>query len=347
MKHIIYFALLTALFTITVFTPSASCSEPRVWPENEYGPYGGVMESIVIDPSATQMVYVATGAGVFKSVNGGEFWSNASDGLPINGASSLAIDPSSPKTLYAGNWTKGVFKTTNGGNSWSNINTGLTNIRISSLIIDPSNPEILYVGTGDGVFKSVNGGKDWFIANNGIVGMHIRALTIDPSNTQTIYAGRKGAFKTTDGGESWRQVLPSRHPVSTIAIDPLTPQSVYALTYDGILFKSSDGGEVWNKGISVKISNLIVIDPTAPLTVYGTTSGIFKSVNGGKTWDTVSNGLRGDNVRSLAIDPSNSQTLYAGSDPVSKTNVGGIFKSVNGGESWTAINNGLTCKWLK
>ena len=81
---------------------------------------------------------------------------------------SLAIDPVTPTTLYAGTHDGGVFKSTNGGENWSAVNTGLTNTDVHTLAIDPATPTTLYAGTFGGVFKSTNGGGNWSAVNTGL-----------------------------------------------------------------------------------------------------------------------------------------------------------------------------------
>lgn len=119
----------------------------------------------------------------------------------------LAIDPSTPATLYAGT-DGGVFKSANGGDSWSASNTGIWSTYVHALAIDPSTPATLYAGTGGySVFKSTNGGTSWSFSNTGIRSTYVYALVIDPSTPATLYAGTNaGVFKSTNGGTSWTAV---------------------------------------------------------------------------------------------------------------------------------------------
>jgi len=118
---------------------------------------------------------------------GNNVWtSHGPDGGMIN---ALAIDPTTPSTLYAGTWGGGVFKSADGGASWSAVNTGLTNTHIRALAIDPATPSTLYAGTyayGGGVFKSTNGGTSWSAANNGLTNTDVFALVIDPQTPSTL-----------------------------------------------------------------------------------------------------------------------------------------------------------------
>jgi photosystem II stability/assembly factor-like uncharacterized protein len=133
-------------------------------------------------------------------------------------------------------------------------------------------------------------------ASGGPSGANIHALAIHPTNPSVVFAGGDGGVhKTTDGGISWVAVK-TGNAVSSLAIDPATPSTIFA----------------------------------------GAWEGIYKSTDGGSNWTTVNTGLPyGPSVRALAIDPSATNIVYAG------TLVYGVFKSTNGGTSWTSANTGL------
>jgi photosystem II stability/assembly factor-like uncharacterized protein len=114
-------------------------------------------------------------------------------GPPGGTVAALAIDPSTPATLYTGTPGGGVFKSSNGGTSWAPVNSGLTVPYIHALAIDPSNPATVYAGTsGGGVFKSADGGTSWTPVNSGLTTTDVVALAIDPSTPATLYAGTRG-----------------------------------------------------------------------------------------------------------------------------------------------------------
>ncbi|MFZ3137099.1 MAG: fibronectin type III domain-containing protein, partial [Thermodesulfovibrionales bacterium] len=105
---------------------------------------------------------------------------------------SLAIDPITPSTLYAGTYGGGVFNSV-GGAAWTDISTGLTNMNVTSLAIDPITPSTLYAGTyGGGVFNSV-GGAAWTDMNEGLGNMNVNCLAIDNLTPPTLYAGTLGS----------------------------------------------------------------------------------------------------------------------------------------------------------
>jgi len=334
-----------------------------------YSSQEGVMISaLAIDPLTPTTLYAGTAGGVFKSMDGGASWS----GIGLINVSALAIDPLTPTTVYAGTGTfdmgalGGVFKSTDGGVSW-NATGSLTGI-VWSLAIDPLTPTTVYAGTlgydsfdtepGSlgGVYKSTDGGASWnavalidpgpFTYCSPCGG--VSALAIDPLTPTTIsgvtaamtvyfddgsflYTVPGYVLKSTDGGASWSRGLSN---VSALAIDPLTPNTLYAGVYDeaandSAVYKSTDGGASWNAtGLTGVVGVLsLAIDPLTPATLYtGTYGGVYKSTDGGASWNAIGpTGVGG--VLVLAIDPTPT-TLYAG------TGTSGVYKSTNSGVDW-------------
>jgi photosystem II stability/assembly factor-like uncharacterized protein len=168
----------------------------------------------------------------------------------------------------------------------------------------------------------------------------------------TLYAGVTvfpvgGAFTSTDGGAHWGAGLTDRN-VSSLAIDPVVPATVYAGT-DGGVFKSTDGGAHWI-GASTGLTDLnvsaLAIGPSSSTTLYAVASArIFTSTDGGGHWAAV-NTTDLPEVYSLAIDALAPTTLYARTfsvTPYEGTVFGtGVFKSTDGGLHWVAVNTGLT-----
>ena len=286
----------------------------NTWTSN--GPAGGEVTALAIDPNTPTTVYAATrglSGTVFKSTDGGGHWRASGTGLPDYPATiqTLAIDPANPASVYAGFLFGGyaVYKSSDGGGSWVAVNTGLTYPYVEALAIDPTSPATVYAGTsGGGVFKSSNGGQTWTAMNVGLTFGWVTALEIDSS----------------------------------------APATLYAATYGGGVFKSTNGGGSWtafNTGFPRPTLGLLslAIDPHNPSTLYAgaTFDGAFKSTNGG-SWRSITNGLTDTDIWAFAIDPSASDTIYAGTGSGSAGfNRGGVFKSTNGGASWTAMNAGL------
>ena len=302
--------------------------------------------TLLIDPKSNS-IYAGTGwSGLFvESTDGGSNWSSISPAAPYFWPSALAIDPQNSRTLYAGGSPGAIFKTTDGGGTWTAAYLpGNRYYEIYVLAIDPQNPATLYAGTFGGIFKSMDGGATWNAANIGISisGGYISTLVIDPNSPSTLYAsGSPGVFKSTDGGASWNALnIQANHSITILAIDPQNSHTIYAGGF-GAIFKSTDSGTNWTAAGAGLPNNpnwmaALVIDPQNPSTLYAGTSGmgsdgscdspcsgfhdgVFKSTDGGGTWTALNSGLTATHVFSLAIDPNNSNRLYAG------TMGGGVF----------------------
>ena len=189
---------------------------------------------------------------------------------------SLAVDPLTPTTLYAGTHNDGVFKSSDGGRSWRPASNGLPGTRpyysqIVDVAIDPTIPSTIYATTINGLYKSTNGGDSWQSLR-----VRFRLLAIDPSASQSIYAsGDGGLFRSADGGETWRAFGAMLSNVSALVIDPLNPTTIYASTSSGV-FVSVDAGGNWrpmNAGLRHARIAALTIDPITPTTLYAGSAG--------------------------------------------------------------------------
>ena len=302
----------------------------NVWTSN--GPEGGNVSALAIDPLTPGTLYAGTNSGVFKSTDAGSSWSAASMGLQGTRVVALAIDPMTPRTLYAGT-TTGVFKSTDGATSWQGIGAGLEGVVLSALIIDPLMPATLYARTdGGGVFKSTNAGATWS-GIRGSIDLPALALAIDPTVPATLYVGTGrydgtvgyfgATLKSTDGGENWDAVTEAFGPcayVTALAVDPITPRTVYAVQHSSGICKSTDAGATWTYlgalNTSYPVVNVLVIDPVTPGVLYAGTGGrVFKSTDAGATWSAFSTGFAANpNVNALVIEPKTPTKLYAATD---------------------------------
>lgn len=303
------------------------------------------VRSLAIDPLVPGTLYASDGnppgsdrsfsARVFKSTTWGDTWATASAGLPDNEPIlSLAIDPATPSTLYAGGSTQGVYKSTDSGNSWTQ--TGLTGRSVGALAIDPATPSTLYAGVelvasdGGSVLKSTDAGNTW-AALTLTAGWYISSLVIDPLTPSTLYASGDGdgVFKSTDSGGTWG-VASSGLPftidklVYDLVIDPAVPSTLYAATFFGGVYKSTNSAGSWfpaNTGLPDRATiSALAIDSATPSTVYASTPDrLFISTNSGGTWSALGVGLpsgRGAPMQAVAVDPRGSKTVYVASSGV-------------------------------
>ncbi len=243
----------------------------------------------------------------------------------------IAIVQDDPSVWYVAVGSGGVWKTVNSGTTWTPIFDRQTSYSIGSVTIDPSNSNVIWVGTGenvggrhvgfgDGVYRSTNGGKSW--EHLGLEETnHISKIIVHPEDSHTVWVaaqgplwssgGERGLYKTTDGGETWRNVLSAGEwtGVTDILIDPRNPDRLYAAT--------------WQRHRTV-----------AAYMGGGPESGIHLSEDGGETWTKLSGGLPGGNVGKigLAISPMNPDVVYAAIELERRT--GGVWRSTDRGASW-------------
>lgn len=252
---------------------------------------------------------------------------------PYRGGRSAAVAgiPGDRDTYYFGATGGGVWKTTNGGSSWTNVSDGYFGGSIGAVAVSAWDPNVIYVGTGEktvrgnvspghGMWKSVDAGESW--QRIGLEdSQHISRIRIHPKNPDVAYAAvmghlfgpneQRGVYRTIDGGQNWERVLFVNDEVGAVdlAMDPSNPRILYA--------------SFWR-----------VKRTPYSLESGGPGSGIYKSVDGGDSWDMISDnpgmpkGTLG--ISGIAVSPSNNQNLYA----IVEAEEGGLFRSRDGGATW-------------
>jgi photosystem II stability/assembly factor-like uncharacterized protein len=260
---------------------------------------------LAIDQHRPATLYAATGDGVFKSQNGGGSWRKTSMPPGVEGrdaAVSLALHPRNPQVIYAGTDDR-VYKSGDAGASWQKV---LTARRVYAIVLDPKRPATVYAGSGGGVFKSTDAGRSWKARNVGLFPNEtpdghslaegfVHAIVVNSRHPQTLYLGsQRGVYKSTDGARTWRRIRSAGlgGVVSSLAIDPEKPQTLYAENKVPGLFKTTNGGRRWSRiGPPGSGSvHALTLDPTDPETIY---AGMFdgakasKSTDGGRTWSAL------------------------------------------------------------
>ena len=332
----------------------------------------------------------AVGGGVWKTTDAGRTWTPIFDNQPVASIGALAVSTSDPQIIYVGSGEadmrsdislgNGMYKSTDGGQTWSYL--GLHDTRqIGRILIDPKDPNVILVAalghgfgpnTERGVFRSTDGGKSWTRVlykdeNTGAID-----LAFDPDNSRTVYASLwnvhrvpwnayppvtgpgGGLYKSTDGGETWKQITGDRFPtgkVGRIGIDVPAGQHgkrIYALVdaeKESGLYVSDDAGQSWTR-----ISNEPRIlsrgwyfgevrsDPKNPDVVYVSNVSLYQSLDGGKTFKAFRGAPGGDDYHSLWIDPENPQRMISGVDQ-------GTLVTVNGGQTWSSWYNQPTAQF--
>jgi len=306
---------------------------------------GGPLFAITATPASLNAVYVATGAGVFKSVYGADIWTPVNTGLASTYVYDIVASDATGTTIYAA--TKdGVYKSTDAGEKWASA--GLKGYQTYALAIHPITATYLAAGTAEGVFTSTNGGTAWTTKPQGP--SYAYAVAYANSASATLYAGSfgEGAYRSTDLGATWSTTGSGPSFINHIAIDPSTTSTLYAGTSTGI-FKSTNSGTVWS-ALSADFASVPVYDIAIPegvaATLYAATDkGAYKSTSSGSSWAAINSGITSDSaqgpfVRANAVDPRTAATLYAGTYSGDIYDVD-LYKSTDSGSSWRQLNREL------
>jgi photosystem II stability/assembly factor-like uncharacterized protein len=268
------------------------------------------------------------------------------------------------------------------------IGPALMSGRISDIELHPTNSNIVLIGAaGGGVWKSQDGG----IRFNSIFDNYcqsIGAVAIDPSNPDNTYwvgtgepwtrnsvSVGDGIYTTNDGGKNWTKMgLEKTDRIASIQIDPTNPNIIYVAALGALwgdseergVYKTEDGGKTWNKMLYVNATtgcSDLVLDPSNPKIIYaafwefrrtaysfnsgGLNSALYKSIDGGLTWQKLQNGLPKGKLGRIAVTiaPSNPNIVYAVLEAEKKEEKG-LYRSDDGGNTWNYLNGdfGLTVR---
>jgi photosystem II stability/assembly factor-like uncharacterized protein len=251
---------------------------------------------------------------------------------PFRGGRTRAVAgvPSQPNVFYIAQVNGGVFKTTDYGRTWQPIFDDQPTGSVGAIAVSVSNPEIIYVGSGeglhrpdlsvgDGIYKSSDGGKTW--THLGLrEGQQIAQIAVDPRNADRVFVAvaghpygpneERGVFRSTDGGKTFEKILYRDENTggADVQIDPANPETVYASLWEAREGPWENGS--WNGG----------------------NGGIFKSIDGGTTWNQLTKGLPNGIVQAnLTVAPSSPKSLFAA---VGTAKGSGLYRSDDGGENW-------------
>jgi photosystem II stability/assembly factor-like uncharacterized protein len=315
------------------------------------GPPGGDVRSLVVDPSNPDRFYLGTlDAQIYTSLDAGKSWELLYNfNKPKLFVDHIIVDPRDPKTLYVAahrhKEAGGFFKSTDGGRKWRE-SPELKNEALHSLTQSEANPNVLVAGTFNGIFRSDNSGDSWTqlptYNTPGLV--HVESLAIDPRTVNTIYAGTWYLpYKSTDGGQSWRNIkngIIDDSDIFAIDIDPRDPNHIIASACSGI-YESKNGGDLWKKVQGIpsqsRRTRAIVQHPSiAGLVFAGTTEGFWRSEKGGADGSWMVTTSRQLEINSIAIHPTRPQVIYIG------TNNYGVMVSNDGGKNFVPTNGGYS-----
>lgn len=271
---------------------------------------------------------LAQTAGTFEKLE----WRSIGPAIFAGRVTDVEGIPGNPKIVYVASASGGLWKTVNGGITWQPIFERQGTISLGDLAIDPRNPEVIWAGTGegnprnsvsfgDGVYRSNDGGQTW--QHLGLKDTrHISRILIHPHNSDIVFVGalghafgpneERGVFVTSDGGKTWQKTLylDPEHGIADMDIDPVNPNIVYAATWR---FERKP----WNF-------------------VSGSEkSGVYKSIDGGRTWKRLTNGLPKLMGRiGIKVAPSKPNVVYV----ITESNEGILYRSDDHGASFRLMS---------
>jgi len=312
----------------------------QTWENISDGYFGGSIGAVAVAGSDRNVIYVGTGSACIRG--------NTSTG-------------------------HGMYKSTDEGKTWEFI--GLPDAgQVGQMVVHPNNPDLVYVAAlghpfgknpERGVYRSSDGGDTWELVLFASDSTGAVALSMNPQNPREIYAGmwraeRKpwtllsgstdgGVFKTTDGGDTWTKLgggLPAGMAGRVaVSVSPANPDRVWVLIEaepDGGVYRSDDAGETWTRTNSENklrqrawYYTHIIADPKDEHTVYALNTGFYRSVDGGRTFQSFS--VPHGDVHDLWINPNDPNLMVVADD-------GGAQVSVNGAQSWSTMYNQATAE---
>ncbi len=329
-----------------------------------------------------------TGGGVYKTTDGGNSWINISDGFFKTGSvGAIDVADSDPNVIYVGmgetdirgnmSAGDGMYRSTDAGKTWTYLGLGESQF-IGDIEIHPENPDVVWVATmgqlfGEegneerGVYKTTDGGKTWnkVLYRNDKTGAV--DIAVDPNNSRILFAAMweayrnpwemssggegSGLFKSTDGGETWKEITKSpglpKGLVGKIgvSVSPVNSDRVFAIVENargGGLFRSEDGGSTWQRVSADRnlrqrawYYSKVIADPGNEDVVYVLNVGFWKSSDGGRTFSRIRT-PHGDH-HDLWIASNNPQRMVIGDD-------GGGQVTYNGGQGWSSYYTSATAQ---
>lgn len=248
----------------------------------------------------------------------------------------IAIDPTNESIWYVAVGSGGTWKTTNAGTTWTPLTDDQPFYSTGCITIDPNNPAVVWLGTGEnvggrhvgighGVYVSKDAGASW--TEMGLKkSEHISKIIVHPDDSDTIWVasqgplwssgGERGLYKSTDGGQSWRNTLKINEwtGVTDLVIDPTNPDVLYAASWQR------------HRNVAAHMGG-------------GPGTSLYKSVDGGETWTKIDKGLPKSNMGKigLAISPIKPNVLYAAIELDRRK--GAVYRSSDSGGSWVKMSD--------
>ncbi len=347
---------------------------------------GGRVTDVEGVPGPSKTFYVAGAAsGIWKTTNNGTTFEQVWSDERVVSMGDLAIAPSNPNIIWAGTGEEdsrnsispggGIFKSVDGGDTWQAMGLVETQV-IARIVVHPVNPDVVYVAAlghiwgsnpERGLYRTKDGGQTWELVKFVSDRAGFVDLVMHPRDPDVLFAAAwerergpyylqsggpgSGLWKTTDGGDTWTEVVGDGFPTGEkgrigLAIAPSSPRTMYAMVEaraegedEGFgangLYRSTDGGGTWEQMNSVNTRpfyySQVRVDPIDPNRVYFSSTPVQFSDDGGRTYGTTTNAVHVDH-HAMWIDPNDPERIVVGND-------GGVAISYDRGGNWSYLNH--------
>ena len=322
--------LIAIILTVCIVVRPARSFADFIWREVGQGITERDFQTILVDTTHANILYVGAEKSVYQSKDAGRNWKRLlrvpGEGLGVH---FLAMDPQNPKIIFAAT-EGGLYRTLDGGESWEKPFRGIGEFsrRALCVLLDVADSHRVYLGTGEGFFMSKDGGSHFERDAGRLNQLPIVYLLQEPVDPNKLFAATaEGLFRSMDRGESWERVfvtatdgealeggdpvgengeklIVSQEQVTSIAFSPKNSRQIFLGTAKG-LYESQDEGQNWERfsKIGLTSSNIrhLVFQDQALFTA--TDEGIYHYSEEEKNWQRLRTGLSSERARFLAAAP--------------------------------------------
>jgi photosystem II stability/assembly factor-like uncharacterized protein len=274
----------------------------------------------------------------------------------------------------------GIFRQAVGDERWEHLTKGLAEEGdVHAITVHPDNPDLIYLGTTKGAYRSTNRGDSWERLRLPGDNADIWSICLHPGNPRIVYAGASppAVYLSDDGGDTWRRTadpgLPDRVimgfacRVMRLAVDPNSPNNVYATLEANGTMRSCNGGETWEDctadlirfceepkyrsriGSQTEIEGMLdghalAVSAAAPGNVFlANRMGLFRSNDRGEHWQDMEIGRFSPLTygRDIRVSPHDPKVMYACLSPAARSSDGSIYRSDDVGQTWKRFDHGV------
>jgi len=327
------------LWATTGMVPFRSDDGAESWYPVDEGSRGYQLVTIEYGPPGVLIAGDLKG-NILRSLDGGRSWSPVESPGRARPVACLGVSPyfEADGVVLLGTDGDGMWRSADNGRHWDEVNFGLLDLSVLAVACAPEwgRYEYAFAGTTDGVYRSRNGGRAWEAANAGLEGVAVSALAVSPgfSEDRTLFAAteEQGIYRSGDQGATWKKASQGLGDggINALWISPHFESDgvLVAGTSSGV-FRSDDGGERWASVAEQTPPVLCLVGGTNAVYAGVVNVGVLRSTDLGKTWVPATQGLSARNYARL-LSCSAKALVAVGSEE-------GVVRSDDGGSHWAHV----------